>query len=160
MTPEKALNIIAGMCSKKEYCSKAVLDKLSKWELEEKDIRQIMNFLYHHQFIDDNRYARIYAEDKFRFNHWGKQKINMMLRQKGISQEIITAALESVKSENYEATCLELLKQKMKNLSEEDPYKLKAKLIRFASSRGFGFDTINTCLQKLLKNDDEEYAEF
>lgn len=160
MNPEKALNIIAGMCSKKEYCSKAILEKLSKWELSEKEIRQIMDFLYKHQFVNDSRYACIYAEDKFRFNHWGKQKIEMMLRQQGISTEYISAALSALKEEDYKTACMQLLKQKMASLAEKDPYKFKAKLVRFAAGRGFDFDTINNCLRTLLNNDQETSIDF
>ena len=38
MDAKKALNIVAGQCSKKEYCSFDILKKLQRWELEEKDI--------------------------------------------------------------------------------------------------------------------------
>ncbi len=148
-TPEQALNIIAGQCSKKEMCSKEVRQKLEKWEIEEKEIQKIITFLIEHKFIDDNRFARIYTEDKFRFNHWGKQKIIMMLRQKGIRQEYIDEALDSIPTDNYTDHCLELLRQKCRTLSESDPYKLKAKLTRFALGRGFDFDTINRCLDRI-----------
>lgn len=35
MTPEKALNIITGQCSKKELATKEVREKLQRWEIEE-----------------------------------------------------------------------------------------------------------------------------
>lgn len=146
---EKALNLVASLCSKKEYCSKAIREKLQTWELPEKDISQIMDFLIRHQFIDDRRYARIYAEDKFRFNHWGKQKITQMLRQKGISGEIITEALSSIDHSIYTESCLEILRQKLKALPPGDPYKTKGKLIRFALGKGFDYDTVSHCINQL-----------
>lgn len=149
MNPDKALQIIAGLCSKKEYCSRDIREKLKRWELEEKAQQKIMSFLEQHQFVDDHRFARIYAEDKFRFNHWGKQKIAMMLRQKGIETDTIAEALENIGKQNYEESCLELLRQKWKNMPREEPYKMKAKLIRFAVGRGFDYDTVNHCLGKL-----------
>ena len=75
-----------------------------------------MAFLCQHKFIDDTRYARIYTEDKLRFNHWGKQKIGLMLRQKGISPEIIAEALNEIDHSQYKQNCLEILKQKWKTL--------------------------------------------
>lgn len=150
MTPEKALNIIAGQCSKKEYCSKDIRDKLSRWELSEEAIEKIMSFLLQHKFVDDIRFARIYAEDKFRFNHWGKQKISMMLHQKGLSTNIITNALKVLDTPDYTESCLEILKQKRMSLPEQPVYQVRAKLTRFALGRGFDFDTINQCLEKLL----------
>lgn len=157
MTIDKALNIVAGLCSKKEYCSKEIMEKLIKWEIQEKDIAKIMDFLYKQKFIDDARFARNYAEDKFRFNHWGKQKITLMLRQKGISQDIIQEALEILVPSHYEDGCLEILRQKLSTLNEPDPYKRKAKLVRFAVGRGFDFDTINKALYKLLNEELDEF---
>lgn len=152
MKPEQALNILAGQCSKKEICSKDTRQKLIKWEIQEEDIKKIMSFLLEHKFIDDERFARIYTEDKFRFNHWGKQKITMMLRQKGISQDIIDDALSIIPTDNYTEHCMELLQQKYRTLTEQDPYKLKAKLTRFAVGRGFDYDTVSKCLFQLLSD--------
>lgn len=158
ITPEKALNIIAGQCSKKEYCSKEIRDKLQKWELKTVDIEKIMSFLCQHQFIDDSRFARIYAEDKFRFNHWGKQKITIMLHQKGISTDIITQALSILNTPSYDEGCFEILKNKMRMLpTNEESFKLKNKLIRFGLGRGFDYDTINRCLTKLLQNTEDNF---
>lgn len=156
MTPEKALNIIAGQCSKKEHCSKEVREKLQRWEIEEEAIDKIMAFLCQHKFIDDTRYARIYTEDKLRFNHWGKQKIGLMLRQKGISPEIIAEALNEIDHSQYKQNCLEILKQKWKTLPHEDAYKMKGKLVRFALGRGFSYDTINHCMEQLFSLSSEE----
>lgn len=150
MNPDKALQIIAGLCSKKEYCSRDIREKLKRWELEEKAQQKIMSFLEQHQFVDDHRFARIYAEDKFRFNHWGKQKISMMLHQKGLSTNIITNALKVLDTPDYTESCLEILKQKRMSLPEQPVYQVRAKLTRFALGRGFDFDTINQCLEKLL----------
>lgn len=152
MKKEKALNLVAGMCSKKEHCSWEIQEKLSRWEIPENEIRQIMDFLHHHQFIDDKRYAHAYAEDKFRFNHWGKQKIAMMLHRKRINPEIINETLQELNAENYQESCLALLKQKMRSISGEDIYQQKAKLIRFGLGRGFDYELINQCLAKLSAN--------
>ena len=152
MKPEQALNILAEQCSKKEICSKDARQKLIKWEIQEEDIKKIMSFLLEHKFIDDERFARIYTEDKFRFNHWGKQKITMMLRQKGISQDIIDEALSIIPTDNYTEHCMELLQQKYRTLTEQDPYKLKAKLTCFAVGRGFDYDTVSKCLFQLLSD--------
>lgn len=149
MDAKKALNIVAGQCSKKEYCSSDVLSKLRRWELEEKDIAEIMAFLIKNRFLDDTRFAEAYARDKFRFNRWGKIKIAQMLRRKQVSDSVIEQALATLPAEDTDATCLELLRQKNKSVKDEDPYKRKAKLIRFALSRSFDYETVNRCLSHI-----------
>lgn len=149
MDAKKALNIVAGQCSKKEYCSFDILKKLQRWELEEKDIAAVMEFLVKNHFLDDTRFAEAYARDKHRFNRWGKLKIMQMLRQKRVPERIIERALSSLPNEESDATCLALLKQKNRGLKEEDPYKRKAKLFRFALSRGFDYETVSRCIDQL-----------
>ena len=140
---------MAGQCSKKEYCSADVLAKLRRWELPEKDIAEIIAFLVKNRFFDDTRVAEAYARDKFRFNRWGKLKIAQMLRRKQVADSVIGQALAALPEEDTDATCMELLRQKNKSIKDEDPYKRKAKLIRFALSRGFEYETVNRCLSHL-----------
>ena len=61
---------------------------------------------------------------------------------------IINQALAALPEEDSDATCLALLRQKNKSIKDEDPYKRKAKLIRFALSRGFDYETVNRCMAK------------
>lgn len=152
MTPEKALNILASQCSKKEYCTGDIRRKLLRWELPDEEADRILDYLLRHRFVDDGRFARIYAEDKFRFNHWGRQKIALMLRRKGIPSATVEAALSAIPDASYADGCLDILRQKLRTLSESDPYKLRAKLARFALSRGFDYDTVRECLEKLLSH--------
>ena len=44
----------------------------------------------------------------------------------------------------------------MKSLAGEEPYKRKAKLIRFGLSRGFDYEVIDRCLQHLLTDLDDK----
>lgn len=150
MEAEKALNLLAGICSKKEYCSHEVREKLRKWEVTEEASEKIIAFLKRHRFIDDKRYTLAYAEDKLRFNHWGKQKISQQLHQKKIDPELIAEALAQLNPDIYEQNCLELLKQKRSTLHETHPYRLRIKLTRFAAGRGFGLDLISRCLDQIL----------
>ena len=73
MDTSKALKTVTTLCSKKEYCRQEIRQKLEKWEIAEKDIDTILEFLQKNNFINEQRYAQFYARDKFRFNKWGKQ---------------------------------------------------------------------------------------
>lgn len=157
MEPNKALNTVASICSSKECCSHDIQVKLKKWDIPETEVTRIIEFLYKNNFLNDRRFAFSYANDKFKFNKWGKQKISQMLRQKEISPSIITEALAGLEEDNYEETCLSLLKQKLKIIKDADPLKKKAKLFRFATGRGFGFDVVQKCLSRLQLNVSEDF---
>ena len=79
-----------------------------------------------------------------------------MLHRKKIDPDLISQVLEALDTDTYQEACLTLLKQKMKSLAGEEPYKRKAKLIRFGLSRGFDYEVINRCLQRLPGHTDEE----
>lgn len=149
MDANKALNIVAAQCSKKEYCSADIHQKLLRWELNEKETAAIMDFLVKNHFVDDERFAEAYVRDKARFNRWGRLKIARMLRMKQIPDSIVERALALLPEEETEKTCLSLLQQKANRLKETDPYKRKAKLYQFALGRGFSHDTISRCLTNL-----------
>ena len=150
MDAKRALNLIAAQCSKKEYCRVDVEQKLRRWELTEEEIEECMAFLTKHRFVDDARFAAAYVQDKFRFRRWGKRKIEQMLRQKGLPASVIANALDLLVDETYDETCIALLQQKNRSLHETDPYRRKAKLFRFALSRGFDGEVIQRCLDRVL----------
>lgn len=152
MDYQKALNLAANLCSKKEYCCSDIRRKLLLWEISPEDSERILGFLKKNKFIDESRFAAFYARDKFRFNRWGEQKIAQMLKQKGIAPDMISEALSSLNTTDYHETCLTLLKQKQKSIKDTDPVKIKAKLFRFCLSRGFDYDTIQHCYNQLMNS--------
>lgn len=44
-------------------------------------------------YLDDARYARMFAEDKRRLEQWGRGRIRSALRARGIEREVVEAAL-------------------------------------------------------------------
>ena len=94
-TPEQqsAYHKATAICSKSETCSFDILTKLKGWDLNEEDSRAIIKLLIEEKYIDDERFARVYVKDKFRFNNWGKQKIAFMLHEPYIKYALITLGI-------------------------------------------------------------------
>jgi len=131
-------------------CRADVVAKLRQWELSEREIGEVMVFLEKQRFVDDVRFARAYVQDKFRFRHWGKLKIEQQLRLKQLPASVIAEALAALPDESYDEACLTLLRQKDKSLKEPDPYKRRAKLCRFALGKGFDYDLVTRCVERIL----------
>jgi len=100
------------ICSRGETCSFDMLEKLRKWGLEEADARQVVALLQSEKYIDDERFARAYVKDKFRFNHWGRQKIAYMLHSKRIGKDIQEAAFEEIEEDTYADQLVSLIQAK------------------------------------------------
>ena len=76
-------------------------EKLLTWGASNEESEEIIAYLIKERYVDNQRYANSYTKDKFRFNHWGKYKIGMMLRSKNIESEFIEEALEQIDEEEY-----------------------------------------------------------
>ncbi|HDR67954.1 MAG TPA: RecX family transcriptional regulator [Bacteroidaceae bacterium] len=139
----------ARLCSQQERCSSDIIEKLHQWQIPDKDIDRILAFLKKENFLDDRRYATLYVKDKFRINKWGKIKIRYMLRQKQVPEELIEEALNSLSDNDYRETCLQLLRSKIKSIKDTNPLARKAKLLRFASQRGFESEVIYKAMMRL-----------
>lgn len=139
------------LCSKAEKCSDDIRRKLDAWHIHEEDQTEILSILKKETFIDDARYARFYVRDKYKFNKWGRNKITWQLKAKNIEQTLIDDALSQIKEDDYYLILLELLQKKQKSLKANSEYELRAKLFRYASSKGFEGDVIHTLIDKIIQ---------
>ncbi len=154
MTTQELFTKAAKYCAKRETSEFDIRNKLKNWGANEQQIEQIIQQLKQHNFIDNLRFATAFAHDKFKFNSWGKIKIQYKLREKHINQDIIEKALQTIDSDEYEKTLKKQLENKLKSLSNiTDPLILRKKLTAFALNRGFEYELINKTIDQLLNNE-------
>ncbi len=144
-----AFDKAAVLCSKSEKCSAEILQKLRLWGLSAEESEPVIEQLIKEKYIDDERFARAYVKDKFRFNHWGKQKIAHMLRVKNISSEVLELAFEEINEEGYSDELRKILTDKARSVKARDQYDKRNKLMRFAMGRGFDSGRIYAVLKEL-----------
>ena len=137
------LNKAATYASKCEHCESEVREKLLAWGGTNEESDEIIAYLIEERYIDNQRYAKSYAKDKFRFNHWGKYKISMMLRSKNIGNEEIEVALGEIDEEEYVERLEQILRDKLRSIKYSSEYEKKGKLFKFAQSRGFESSAIS-----------------
>ncbi len=147
----QALSKAMALCSKSEKCISDIQQKLSDWDIEPADAQKIIKNLIAEKFIDEERYVRFFVRDKFVFNQWGKVKIAFMLKSKKVPAALVGEALRGIDDEAYLDLLVKLLEDKSKKTKFVNEYDRKGKLVRFAQSRGFEFDTIEKALAELKK---------
>jgi len=150
-TPEQQSAYLkaTAICSRGETCTFDIQAKLKVWGLLEEDLIAVTNLLTKEKYLDDERFARAYVKDKFRFNQWGRQKIAYMLNAKKISKKIQEAAFEEIEEETYSDKLLKLITDKEKTIKAKDPYDKRNKLMRFAMGRGFESNLIYAAFKEL-----------
>ncbi|MCL2597523.1 MAG: RecX family transcriptional regulator [Paludibacter sp.] len=147
---EILLGKASAYCSLSEHCIADVEEKLNIWGATDSQIKKIVKYLLMEKYIDPRRFAIAYAHDKFRFNRWGKVKITFMLRAKDIDNDIITDALESIDTEEYQNILQEMITEKAKAIKAASLYEKRGKLIRCLHDKGFEFSEIEREINKIL----------
>lgn len=156
LTLQQALTRLQRLCSTSEKCISDIRIKLTAWQINTSDATKIIQCLQEDKYIDEERYAEAFVRDKSRFSHWGILKIQAGLKAKGISTEIIAKALQQLNTLPYEQDLYDMLKKKVKIIKATNNTERKAKLIRFALSRGFEYDLVYTYVSKLISSNSYE----
>jgi len=147
---EILLGKASAYCSLSEHCIAEVEEKLTVWGATDSQIKKIINHLVKEKYIDQQRFSIAYARDKFRFNHWGKIKITFMLRTKGIDNQTIAEALESIDTKEYQNIVQEIISEKAKTIKGITTYEKRLKLMRYMQGKGFEFSETERAINKIL----------
>ena len=147
--PQKVADRLRGLCSRREYCRSDVMKKaVAALDGDQSEAARIVDILVEERYVDDLRYASAFARDKSSISGWGSVKIRHMLSAKGISREIIDAALEEIDEEKASSRLDKLLQSKARSLKDDPQAKLK--LLRFALGRGYGYEEVKDVVDKLI----------
>lgn len=142
----QALLRLSALCARAEHSSGEMRDKMRRWGLDEEAQDRIMRRLTGEKYVDDERFARLFARDKVRFDRWGRAKIAQALYRKGVAGDIATRVLDDIGDDEYLDALRPLLAAKRRTVSARSDYERDAKLVRFALSRGFGMHLIRRCI--------------
>lgn len=153
-TYAQALTKLMMLCSKAERSSGYVIDMLIKWGIDKSVHQQILDALTKEKYIDNKRYALAFTRDKVRFSGWGRRKIYSGLKRRGVSSLDIDEAFRECSPDIIKENLIRVLERKNSTLKEEDDYKRKDKLVRFAISRGFDLDDILSVTDGILSENE------
>jgi len=137
-------------CSSKEVCFKDITLKLNYWDANPDHIEKILNILVEEKFINEERYAKAFASDKFKFNNWGRKKISFQLTGKNISTLNIQKALNEISEEEYYKTAQKLILNKLKSIKSDNILEIKNKILLFMTNKGYETDIVFNLLNKLV----------
>ena len=151
VTPEEALERLEEQCMRAERSTGEARQKLRQWGIAPDEAERIIASLVKRRFIDDSRFARAFVLDKLRFGHWGRVKISIHLRAKGIDTRTAEEALDLINEDEYRTILAALLTARSRQLDMTD-YNERAKLYRFGLSRGFESSLVAAEVRRLRDN--------
>lgn len=146
MSVKEALNSMAAYCAAAERCQSDVQKRLEKWELSEEEEQEVIVKLIKENFLSEERYARAYTNDKYKYAKWGKKKIAQGLYLKRVDDRVISEALGNIDYQVYIDNLKSVLTQKAKTVKANSDYEKNGKLVRFALGRGYEYGDISKVL--------------
>ena len=149
-TPEEKTLLLKAerFCAYQERCSHEIKQKMKELGADEKTTEKIISSLKEDEYLNDERYAKLFASGKFRIKRWGKNKIRAELRMKKMPNSFISAALDAIDDEEYLKTIQHLAGKKEKEVRSKNPKEKKRKVLMFLLSRGFESELIWKVLRK------------
>lgn len=140
---EEALQKAKQYCAYQERCHSEVKEKLYSFGLHKTDVDELLSELINENYLNEERFAILFAGGKFRIKQWGRVKIKYALKQKQVSDYCIKKALAAIDENDYDKTLEKLFQQKLKTLrSENNVYIKKRKLQDHLMQKGFEADLV------------------
>lgn len=152
---EQALRLLMNMAARAERSSGDALRLMKRWGVDDNDAQRVLQRLIAERFIDDSRYAAAFVREKINLSGWGSYKIVAALRRKGVDNRIIENVLSQYGSVDMEERLQGLLEKKIKTVKYRDTSDLRAKLFRFAASRGYDYSTAMQAVDRVVKGERE-----
>lgn len=147
---EEALQKAKQYCAYQERCHSEVREKLYSFGMNKKEVDELLSELISDNYLNEERFAILYAGGKFRIKHWGKVKIKYSLKQKQISEYCIKKALAAIDERDYTKTLEKLFEQKLKTLkAEKNIFTKKRKLQDHLMQKGFETALISKLISKV-----------
>ncbi len=136
-----AVSRLSRIAGQREICISEGEARLRSWGIDdEKMITDVIKNLTDNGFINHQRYARAFVNDKFKYNGWGRIKITVQLRFKKIEDNIISEAIADLDEDEYREKVRKIAFSFLKSAKAKNRYELKSKLVRHISSKGFESD--------------------
>ena len=92
---------IQSYCLYQDRCIKEVKNKLYSFKVSSQLVENIVEYLIDNDYLNEERYTKIFIRGKLRIKKWGRIKLKYELRSKGIDIKIINEHINQINEEDY-----------------------------------------------------------
>ncbi|WKZ36068.1 MAG: RecX family transcriptional regulator [Anaerolineales bacterium] len=118
---------------------KEIRQNLLKHEIPEDVIGQTLEKLRESGLANDNQFARVWVENRSTFRPRSRRALTMELRQKGLDDETVQAAVSNV---DEDALAYESARKRAGRLKGQEWGEFRKKLSEYLARRGFPYSVI------------------
>ncbi len=146
----KFYDFVLRFISVRPRSEKEIKDWFKRKEVGDETQQMIWKKLEHLGYINDEEFAKWWVEQRTAFRPTGKRALEMELRQKGVSREVISSHITSHASPVTEIDLAKrAVEKKLKIYKNLPPLELKKKLSSFLARRGFSWETIEKVIDEI-----------
>ena len=88
---------IQSYCLYQDRCIKEVKNKLYSFKVSSQLVENIVEYLIDNDYLNEERYTKMFIQGKLRIKKWGRIKLKYELRSKGIDIKIINEHINWIK---------------------------------------------------------------
>jgi regulatory protein len=136
-----------------------IRQNLRKHEIPEAVIEQTLERLRQDGLANDDQFARAWVENRSAFRPRSRRMMAMELRQKGLNEEAVSSAMQSV---DDEALAYEAAQKRVSRLKNLEWNEFRKKLSDFLARRGFSYSVIAPVVTRIwneARKDEQHYEE-
>jgi regulatory protein len=89
---DRALAIAYRYLNRRESTEAEMRARLARADLDPPDVEQAIAILLEQGYLDDARFARLFAQDKRELDQWGSERIRQALHARGVPSELVEEA--------------------------------------------------------------------
>ena len=141
-TFEEIKQKLVNYCVYQDRCHSEVEQKMRDFLLIPEAKDEIFLYLIKENYLNEERFTRSYIRGKFYIKHWGRNKIRINLKQKGITEKLIAKSMDEIDEQDYLDSVNKIYQDyysKQKGLRD---YQKKSKTIKHLMSKGYEYDLI------------------
>lgn len=134
---------LVNYCVYQDRCHAEVEQKMREFMLIEEAKDEIILYLLKENYLNEERFTRSYIRGKFYIKHWGRNKIKINLKQKQISEKLISKCFDEIDESDYEKTLKKIFEDYYSKQTGLKEYQRKSKTIKYLMGKGFEYEKIN-----------------
>lgn len=138
-------------CAYQERCHQDVVKKLFDLKVYGDDQNEVIVHLIANNFLNEERFALLFAISKFHQKKWGRYRIKNELSQRNVGSFLIQKALKSIPNDEYAETFEMLSLHVWEQIKETSFVKKKKKFVDTLLRKGFEQDLIFDQLETFSK---------
>lgn len=119
-------------------------------------IAEVIEAFKRQGLLDDEKYARLYANSRIHERPAGKRQLELELKKKGLAAPVVAKTMESLSDYDEKKAARDLVEGRFRRMAGLPDEKKRNRLFGFLKRRGFSNDVIFGVLNGLFKDAKDE----